>query len=474
MISGYFVSQQDFVDLVNGYLSNKEGILGIYLEGKSIELYIEKGYIKGFYVEMEDLVDSEANTLSLLIYSLFNMLDNPNALFAFKTGVERDNFLKLHEPISAEELILQLQLAYQEFKSLLTLIITPFATLRVLKPFDGMHHYDGKTVISAILTSKNTLVSEIRKLEELLRSGFLDIGQFITPEVNKKAFEINYIVKNVSLTNINVFSIFESLKLSKFTGWISISKANGSYNAYFKRGKFLALYPYSPDFFGFLLSTRKDYTISIVSMSENLLENFMLRHSTKKLINNLSDDFVELGKIFLGIIRKGFSGLLTLQRGNERMHFVCKNGVLLASLLDRDGIEISKMEPYKESFLLELVPFEPMENFWEVLHLLLINTVYSIILRHSSQAIQSILYYLASSDLFKVVEGSVYFRTDPKGRKEEILGFLSFLLDVGYKILGREKLEEELENSLHPYKEIFKILDLEDYTKLWSEIVIDS
>jgi len=42
---------------------------------------------------------------------------------------------------------------------------------------------------------------------------------------------------------------------------------------------------------------------------------------------------------------------------------VCKNIVLLASLLDRDGIEISKMEPYKESFLLELVPFELMENF---------------------------------------------------------------------------------------------------------------
>jgi hypothetical protein len=49
MISGYLSSQQDFVDLINGYLFNKQGVLEIYLKGRSIELYIENGYIKGFY-----------------------------------------------------------------------------------------------------------------------------------------------------------------------------------------------------------------------------------------------------------------------------------------------------------------------------------------------------------------------------------------------------------------------------------------
>ncbi len=472
MISGYLTSQQDFVDLVNGCLSNKEGILGIYLEGKSIELYIEKGYIKGFYVEIEGLNITEVNRLSLLIYSLFSMLDNPSALFTFKTDTDKDNLFKLHEPMSAEELILQLQLVYQEFKSLLSLIITPFATLRVLKPFEGMHHYDGKTVISVILTSKDTLISEIRKLQELFQSGFLDIAQFLAPEVSKKNYEIDYIVRNVDVRNINIFSIFESLKLSKFTGWVAINGAYSSYNVYLKRGGFTALYPYSCDFFDFFLNPENECTMSIISMPENLLEKFMLRHSTHKLIDSLSDDFVELGKVFIGIVKRGFGGLLTLQKGNERMYFLYENGVLLASLLDKDGIKISKMEPYKDNFLLELVPFEPMENFWEVLHLFLINRVYDIILKYSSQTIQSILYHLTSSDLFKIVEGGVYFRIDPRGRKEEILGFLSFLLDVGYKVLGKKKLEEELEASLHPYKEVFKILDIEDYTKLWSEIAV--
>jgi len=472
MISGYFTSQQDFVDLVNGYLSNKEGILEIYLEGKSIELYIEKGYIKGFYVETEGLTVAEINTSSLLLYSLFSMLDNPSALFTFKTGIDKDSFFKLHEPISAEELILQLQLAYQEFKSLLSLIITPFASFRVLKPFEGMHHYDGKTFAFVILTSKQNLVSEMRKLRELFQSGFLDIGQFLAPEASKKNYEIDYIVRNVDVRNVNTFSLFESLKLSKFTGLVSINGPNSSYNAYFKRGKFVALYPYSCDFFDFLLSPENGYTMSIISMPENLLEKFMLRHSINKLVDNLSDDFVELGKLFIGIVKRGFSGLLTLQKGNERMYFLYENGILLASLLDRDEIKVSKMEPYKDNFLLELIPFEPMENFWEILHLLLINTVYGIIIRHSSQTTQSILHYLASSDLLKLVEGSIYFRIDPVDRREDVLGFLSFLLDVGQKILGRKKLEEELEASLHPYKEVFKMLDIEDYTRFWDESTV--
>jgi hypothetical protein len=70
------------------------------------------------------------------------------------------------------------------------------------------------------------------------------------------------------------------------------------------------------------------------------------------------------------------------------------------------------------------------------------------------------------------MEGSIYFRVDPKGRREEILGFLSFLLDVGCKILGKNKLEEELENSLHPYRDIFKVLEVEEYVEFWNKSTI--
>jgi hypothetical protein len=151
------------------------------------------------------------------------------------------------------------------------------------------------------------------------------------------------------------------------------------------------------------------------------------------------------------------------------MYFAYDNGALLASLLENEKLKICNADPYKDGFLVDLIPFEPMENFLEVMHLLFINVVYGVILKHSSQVVQSISYHLSSSDLFKVVEGSIYFRVNPKGRREEILGFLSFLLDIGYKILSKKKLEEELENSLHPYRDIFKVLEVEEYVEFWNE-----
>lgn len=469
MISGYLSSQQDFVDLINGFLFNKEGVLEIYLEGRSIELYIENGFIKGFYTDTEGLKAEEINKVSLLLYSLFSMLDNPNALFSFKNAPKREYHFKLEEPISAEELILQLQLAHQEFKSILNLIITPYATIRVLKPFENMQNYDGRTFISVILTSTETLISETRKLQELLRAGFLDIGQFSTPEVGKRVYEVDYIVRGVGIKNVNIFSVLESLRMSKFTGFINIYDNHSNYELYIQKGKAVALYPYNFDFFDFILTLRAGFVMDVVSMPEEILNKFILKHSKRKLISGLSHDFIELGKTFIGIIKNGFSGLLMLQKANERMYFAYENGVLLASLLEGEKLKIYNAEPYRDGFLADLVPFEPMENFLEVMHLLFINVVYGVILRHSDQMVQSILYHLSSSDLFKVIEGSIYFRADPRGRREEILGFLSFLLDVGYKILGKKKLEEELENSLHPYRDVFKVLEIEEYARFWNE-----
>lgn len=469
MISGYLSSQQDFVDLINGLLFNKEGVLEIYLEGRSIELYIENGFIKGFYTDIEGLKAEEINKVSLLLYSLFSMLDNPNALFSFKKAPEREYHFRLEEPISAEELILQLQLAHQEFKSLLNLIITPYATIRVLKPFENMQNYDGMTFISVILTSTETLISETRKLQELLRAGFLDIGQFSTPEVGKNICEVDYILKDVNIKNVNIFSLLESLMMDKFTGFINIYDNHNNYELYIQKGKPIALYPYNFDFFDLLLTPRADLVMDVVSMPEEILNKFILKHSKRKLISSLSHDLIELGKTFIGIIKNGFSGLLMLQKANERMYFAYENGVLLASLLEGKKLKIYNAEPYRDGFLADLVPFEPMENFFEVMHLLFINVVYGVILRHSDQMVQSILYYLSSSDLFKVIEGSIYFRADPRGRREEILGFLSFLLDIGYTILGKKKLEEELENSLHPYRDVFKVLEIEEYARFWNE-----
>jgi len=260
--------------------------------------------------------------------------------------------------------------------------------------------------------------------------------------------------------------------MSKFTGFINIYDNHSNYELYIQKGKAVALYPYNFDFFDFILTPQAGSIIDVVSMPEEILNKFMLKHSKRKLIYNLPHNFIELGKVFIGIIKDGFSGLLVLQKANERMYFAYERGGLLASLLEGEQLKIYKAEPYRDDFLVDLIPYEQMENFLEVIHLLLINVAYGIILRNSNQMVQSILYHLSSSDLFKVVEGSIYFRADPRGRREEILSFLSFLLDIGYTILGKKKLEEELENSLHPYRDIFKVLEVEEYVEFWNKSAI--
>ena len=472
MISGYLSSQQDLVDLINSYLFNKQGVLEIYVEGRLIELYVENGFIRGFYTETEGLKVEEINKKSLLLYNLFDILDNPSALFSFKNSPEREYHFKLEEPISAEGFILQLQLAYQEFKSLLNLIITPYATIRVLKPFENMQNYEGRTFVSVILTSNETLISETRKLQELLSSGFLDIGQFSPPEVGKNICEVDYVLRDVSMKNVSIFSVLESLMMDKFTGFINIYDNYNNYELYIQKGKPIALYPYNFDFFDLILTPQADLAMDVVSMPEEIINKFILKHSNKRLISGLPDSFIELGKTFIGIIKSGFTGLLMLQKANERMYFAYDNGVLLASLLENEKLKICNANPYRDGFLVDLISFEPMENFLEVMHLLFINVVYGVILKHSNQVEQSILYNLSSYDLFKMIEGSIYFRRDPRGRREEILSFLSFLLDVGYKILGKKKLEEELENSLHPYRDIFKVLEVEEYVEFWNKSAI--
>jgi len=274
------------------------------------------------------------------------------------------------------------------------------------------------------------------------------------------------------MKNVSIFSVLESLMIDKFTGFINIYDNYNNYELYIQKGKPIALYPCNFDFFDILLAPRADLVMDVVSMPEEIINKFILKHSNRRLISGLPDSLIELGKTFVGIIKSGFTGLLMLQKANERMYFAYENGVLLASLLEGEKLKTCNADPYRDGFLVDLISFEPMENFLEVMHLLFINVVYGVILKHSNQVVQSILHYLSSSDLFRVIEGSICFKVDPRGRREEIPRFLSFLLDVGYKILGKKKLEEELENSLHPYRDIFKVLEVEEYVEFWNKSAI--
>jgi hypothetical protein len=118
---------------------------------------------------------------------------------------------------------------------------------------------------------------------------------------------------------------------------------------------------------------------------------------------------------------------------------------------------------------MDLVLYEPMGNMSAVVYLFLINLVYGILLKHASDVSQSVMGYVASSDIFLHEEGSIRYRKNPKEEDDAILSFLSILLDIGYRTLGQKKLEEALESALQPYRDVFKIMDVEEFIKFPDE-----
>lgn len=76
MISGYLSSKQDLVDLLNGCLFNKRGLLNIFLGAKVVSLYVDKSLVKGFKSPTDEKV-GKFNRRSLLLYQLFEFMNNP-------------------------------------------------------------------------------------------------------------------------------------------------------------------------------------------------------------------------------------------------------------------------------------------------------------------------------------------------------------------------------------------------------------
>ncbi|RMH06861.1 MAG: hypothetical protein D6699_01960, partial [Aquificota bacterium] len=207
MISGYINSRQDLVDLINGCLLGKVGTLDLFFGNSLISLYVERGLIKGYKLSEEVY---QKNKRSVLLYYLSELMDAHQIFFTFKEQKDGD-IVGLDEPLPVEELVLQLQLVNTELKSLMEKVITPFASLKVIKNFSDAHLYNGKSVYNLLMESSN-LLEEIRKLKKLLQEGYIDIGEFSSIEQHFTSIEIEYILKDVQLDQVNAITVFESLK----------------------------------------------------------------------------------------------------------------------------------------------------------------------------------------------------------------------------------------------------------------------
>ncbi|QWK18959.1 MAG: hypothetical protein KNN13_05385 [Hydrogenobacter thermophilus] len=469
MLSGYISTAQDVIDVINSCLVNKEGVLDFFSNGSFISLHIQKGHIKGFSVPSLD-TSHVKNRTALLFYHMSEVLENPEGFFTFREDIPSDNFIALEQPLQAEELVLQLQLVSQELKNLIEKIITPFAVLKVQKPFEGMEKYEEKSLYEIIKSSEDSILNTLRKVKELFSEGFLDIHQFYQMDVDRHKLLTEYVIKDVEAKKINLITILENLQLNKFTGLVKATDQSQEFEMYYVKGKPISLYPINYDVFEFFINPNTSMRISVISMDATSMNLYMLRHSENKSMNHLSGDFLEVGKVFMGMSRSKSSGLIVVRMPKKKVNILYEEGKM-RGILEEEQAHIKAVSQLRieKPFWVDLILYEPMGNMASIIYLFLINLVYGILLKHASDTLQSIMGQIASSDLFMYEEGSIKYRRRPKEEDDVVLAFLSTLLDIGYRTLGQKKLEEDLEVSLQPYRDVFKIMDVEEFIKFPNE-----
>ncbi len=465
MISGYLSSQQDFVDLLNGCLFSKVGLLNLFFGVNTVSLYVENGLIKGFKLNVpEDL--SKANKRSLLLYHLFEFMEHPFAFFTFRED-SIEEITNLEDPISAEELILQLQLVHTELRNLLDKVITPLAVVKVIKSFENDQYYDGKSIYHILVHSSRSLIEEIRYLNTLFSAGYLDINQFQNPEGLKEEIEFDYIMKEVESEKINLINLLESFQLGKFTGILKVVGDDFEYELYYKRGQLFAIYPCTPEVFELLLNPKGKSFLNAVRISSNMLDLLVLKHAENKVVNGLPTSFVEIGKMLMSMSAENRTGVIIIYAGTYKDYIMFKNGALLGIAREdfKEGLKLINKISYERVGYVDLIFLQSMENTKDTVHLFLLNVIYGLLLKYASHLNHVVLSQLSSSDVLKYEEGVILYRKKPKNG-DEAFSFLQFLLDLSYNVLGQERFAQELEIALQPYRDILRILKVEEYIRL--------
>ncbi|MFN3264509.1 MAG: hypothetical protein ACK42C_06385, partial [Aquificaceae bacterium] len=163
---------------------------------------------------------------------------------------------------------------------------------------------------------------------------------------------------------------------------------------------------------------------------------------------------------------EGRTGMITVYSDGSRTHIIYRDGLLMGIVEDgSEGLRLVKSLPVERIEWVDIAFYQPMDNIRNVIHQFLLNAIYGIILKHAGHLNHLILAQLASSDVLKYHEGVILYRRMPRS-EEEVFGFLQFLLGLSYNMLGNERLERELEIALEPYRDILKILKVEEHLVL--------
>ncbi len=467
MFYGYIGDSRGLNDVISGLLQGRSGILELFINRFFLALKVRDGVITEFRCEVGGFSKKNQNSYNLLIYCIAEVLSNPEGFFAFYEGSE-EKANPLQTPVGPDELMIQATIVRQELDEIMEKIISPFAIFKAVEKRPEVNFFEGKNIIEAIALSEEPVVSVVRKVRELLQEGNLDIYEFRESEL-EEGFEIDYVMEKVPLLKVNIVAILESLKTSGFSGVAKISSPTYTINLFFESGSIFAVYPVDFDIFEFFLSPDKNAELSLLSLDRNVVRFMALRYLGKPDIDTVSSNFMEVSKLFLGLSKFKKDALLLISERRGDRFIVFKEGQLLTSLLESEGVfKITNSLRFEEPYFASLYFYRKTDNIAPLVYIFMINEVLSIFMKYSPSKVGSmILREVVKYPFLTLHEGKLKITKNPdEGEENQILNLLTFILDLCSQEIGEEKQAEELEFQLRPFKDIFRVLEIERFLKI--------
>ena len=471
MFYGYIGDSKGLNDVVSSLLQGRSGILELFVNRYFLSMKVKDGVITEFKCDISGFSNKKSvNSYNLLVYCIAEILSNPEGFFAFYEDTRAKGSL-IDSPVGSDELMIQATIVRKELDEIMEKVISPYAIFKAEEKNPDLNFFEGKNIVEVIALSEDPIVSVVRKVKELLQEGRLDIYEFREGESGHE-FEIDYLMEKVPLRKVNIVAILESLKNSNFSGIAKISSPTYTINLFCESGNIFAVYPVDFDIFEFFLSPDRNAELSLVNIDRSIVKFIALRYLAKPDIDTVSSNFMEISKLFLGLSKHRRNALLLISEKRGDRFIVFRDGQLVASLNESEGVfRVTNSLNFEEPYFVSLFFQRKVDNIAPLVYLFMINEVLSVFMKHSPTKINTmVLREVVKYPFLTLQEGKLHLIKNPGENEEErLLNLLTFILDLCSQEIGEEKQAEELEFQLRPFKDIFKVLDIDKYLKIPQE-----
>lgn len=469
MFYGYIGDARSLGDILTGLLQGRSGVLELFVNKYFLSIKVQDGLVTAFSCDFMEIDKGNINGYNLLVYCIAEMLASPEGFFAFYEEAPFEG-LELSSPAGTDELMIQATIARKELDEIVDKIISPYAIFKVLDRDSPAYFLEGKNLIEAVAFSEDSIVQTLRNVKDFLLSGKVDIYEFREGELPEGP-EVDYMMEGVPLRKVNLITILESLKNGRFSGIAQFYSPTYTVKLFYEKGEAFALYPVDFDLFEFLISPDSSAELSLLSLEPSLVRFFAMRYLAKPEIDTVSSNFMEISKLFLGLSKFKKNALLLISERTGDRYVVFKEGKLLLSLVESEG-KFKKHETlrFEEPFFVSLFFYRDVGNIASVVYLFMVNEVLSILMKHSpTRAVSLVLKEAVRYPFLSFYEGRFHLTKNLTEEEEvQLLNFLSFLIDLSAQEVGEKKQEEELEFQLRPFKDIFRVLDVDRFLKAGS------